>query len=171
MISHVTKGDFTVSFPLAWISGSFDLKKYNNNKNIALNIHLLLWSESMNSLCPLHVYMYVHSQRQEEKPVYLYTMASDWQTKESKALGLGLGWLASASTGVRVSRAGASRRPLLLSGAFSEHMLLRPRCVTYGLFPVLALLLALLSRSLSRESQLARASAGSSFRICSTVFW
>lgn len=43
------------------------------------------------------VCIYVHSQQQEEKPVYLYTMASDGQTKESKALGLGLGRFAPAS--------------------------------------------------------------------------
>lgn len=118
------------------------------------------------------VCIYVHSQQQEEKPVYLYTMASDGKLRSARPSGWDSGGSRPpTSAGVRVSRAGASSGPLRPSGAFSEHVLPGRRCVTYGLFPVLVLLLALLSRSLSRESQLASASAGSSFRICSTVFW
>lgn len=70
----------------------------------------------------------------------------------------------------RPGRGQPAAGPLFLSGAFSEPVLLRWHRVSYGLFPVLALLLGLLFRSLSSDSQLASASAGSSFRICSTVF-
>lgn len=103
------QGGFHVSFPLAWISWSFDLKKYNKkNCSQYTSTPLIRKHELLMSI----VCIYVHSQQQEEKPVYLYTMASDGQTKESKVLGLGLGRFACASTGVRCPGLGQQQAAL-----------------------------------------------------------
>jgi len=130
-------------------------------------MHLLL-SESINSLCPF--YIYVHSQQEQQKTVYICTMVYKWHALR-RARATGSDGLTTnsviVSSGVQHWASSMQTPPDCSILEWS-----RPAEVAslHGLFPVLALLLGLQFKSLSSGSQLAKISAGSSFQICSTAF-